>query len=80
MALEVVRFCDTEFMQMILRILSFMIVSGILSLFCAKAGAKKVYAVEASSLAEVLPQVALANEYQDVIEVRGEPGTDDMVM
>ncbi|CAG7734241.1 unnamed protein product [Allacma fusca] len=43
--------------------------TGILSLFCAKAGAKKVYAVEASSLAMVLPEIVEANNFSQVIEV-----------
>lgn len=44
--------------------------TGILSLFCAKAGAKKVYAVEASNLAKVISEVASKNEFADVISVR----------
>lgn len=44
--------------------------TGILSLFCAKAGAKKVYAVEASNLAKVISEVAAKNEFADVISVR----------
>ena len=43
--------------------------SGILSLFAWKAGAKKVYAVEASGLASILVQVVQENQAQDVIEV-----------
>ncbi len=44
--------------------------TGILSLFCAKAGAKKVYAVEASNLAKVISEVAAKNEFANVINVR----------
>jgi len=44
-------------------------IAGILSLFCAKAGAKRVYAVEASSLAKVLPKVAEINGYAETIKV-----------
>ncbi|XP_071446517.1 protein arginine N-methyltransferase 6 isoform X2 [Hetaerina americana] len=43
--------------------------TGVLSLFCAAAGAKKVYAVEASSLASVASDVVKENEYSDIIEV-----------
>jgi len=43
--------------------------TGILSLFCAKAGAKKVYAVEASNLARVLPQVFEKNGFRNTVQV-----------
>ena len=43
--------------------------SGILSLFCKQAGAKKVYAVEASPLAKILKDVIKVNQAEDVIEV-----------
>ena len=43
--------------------------SGILSLFCKRAGAKKVYAVEASPLAKILKDVIRVNQAEDVIEV-----------
>lgn len=43
--------------------------SGILSLFAAKSGARKVYAIEASGVAQTLRQVVEANGYRDVIEV-----------
>lgn len=43
--------------------------SGILSIFCAQVGAKKVYAVEASMLAIIVEQVSIANNLQDKIEV-----------
>ncbi|XP_035706093.1 protein arginine N-methyltransferase 6 isoform X2 [Folsomia candida] len=43
--------------------------TGILSLFCANVGAKKVIAVEASELARFLPKVVEANGFQNVIEV-----------
>jgi len=43
--------------------------SGILSLFCKQAGAKKVYAVEASPLAKILKDVIRVNQAEDVIEV-----------
>ena len=45
--------------------------TGILSLFCAKAGAKKVYAVEASNLAKLIPDVAAKNGFAEVISVSG---------
>ena len=43
--------------------------TGILSLFCFKAGAKKVYAVEASPMANFLKDTVIANGAQEVIEV-----------
>lgn len=41
--------------------------SGILSLFCAKAGAKKVIAVECSSVCELAKEVVKENGYEGVI-------------
>ena len=43
--------------------------TGILSLFAKKAGAKKVYAVEASPLADVLKEIVELNDEEGVIEV-----------
>jgi len=43
---------------------------GILSMFCARAGSKKVYAVEASNMAPLLPKVFGKNGFKDKIEVR----------
>jgi histone-arginine methyltransferase CARM1 len=43
--------------------------SGILSLFAAQAGAKKVYAVEASSMAKYAQKLVKANKFESVIEV-----------
>ncbi|KMR04720.1 wd repeat and fyve domain-containing protein 3 [Lasius niger] len=43
--------------------------SGILSIFCAEVGAKKVYAIEASMLAKTLEQVLIENNLQSTIEV-----------
>lgn len=43
--------------------------SGILSLFAAQAGAKKVYAVEASSMANYARKLIKANKFESVIEV-----------
>jgi len=43
--------------------------TGILSLFAMKAGAKKVFAVEASPLADVLTEVVKLNDENGVIEV-----------
>lgn len=43
--------------------------SGILALFAAKAGARKVYAVEASSVAQYAKQLVEANGFQNVIQV-----------
>jgi protein arginine N-methyltransferase 3 len=47
----------------------FVEIIGILSLFCAKAGAKKVLAVEASNLALILPKTVEKNGFSDVIQV-----------
>ena len=44
--------------------------SGILSLFCKRAGAKKVYAVEASPLAKILKDVIRVNQAEDVRVIR----------
>ena len=43
--------------------------TGVLSLFAMQAGAKKVFAVEASPLAEVLKEIVKLNDEQGVIEV-----------
>ena len=43
--------------------------TGILSLFAAKAGAAKVYAVDASNIAIQTKQVVKANGFEDIIEV-----------
>lgn len=43
--------------------------TGILSVFCAQAGAKKVYAVEASNIADIAKDVVKENNWEHVIEV-----------
>ena len=43
--------------------------SGILSLFAAQAGAKKVYAIEASNMAEYAKILVKANGFSSIIEV-----------
>jgi len=43
--------------------------TGILSVFCAQAGASKVYAVEASRTAEVARQLIDENHFSEIIEV-----------
>lgn len=43
--------------------------TGILSLFMAAAGARKVYAVEASGMAAIIEKVARDNGFSDVIKV-----------
>lgn len=43
--------------------------TGILSLFCAKAGAKHVYAVECSQMADKAQEIIKANGYSNVITV-----------
>lgn len=42
--------------------------TGILSLFAARAGAKKVIAVDASDIAKKAEKIIKANGYSDVIE------------
>lgn len=41
--------------------------TGILSMFCAQAGAKKVYAIDASKIAVHAKQLIEANGYSDII-------------
>lgn len=43
--------------------------AGILSVFCAQAGAKKVYAIEASNVAELIKEVVKENKLNDIVEV-----------
>eukprot|EP00742_Colponemidia_sp_Colp-10_P003798 GILJ01004045.1.p1 GENE.GILJ01004045.1~~GILJ01004045.1.p1 ORF type:complete len:366 (-),score=49.93 GILJ01004045.1:110-1207(-) len=43
--------------------------TGILSIFAARAGARKVYAVEASNMAEIATQIVARNGLSNVIEV-----------
>ncbi|CAD6231475.1 GSCOCG00001427001-RA-CDS [Cotesia congregata] len=43
--------------------------TGILSIFCAQAGAAKVYSVEASKLSELIEQVVDENNYKEVIKI-----------
>ncbi|XP_062235959.1 protein arginine N-methyltransferase 6 [Platichthys flesus] len=43
--------------------------TGVLSIFCAQAGAKKVYAVEACSIAEQAARIVRQNNLQDRVEV-----------
>ncbi|XP_066394151.1 probable protein arginine N-methyltransferase 1 [Miscanthus floridulus] len=43
--------------------------TGILSLFCAKAGAKHVYAIECSEMADMAKEIVKSNGYSDVITV-----------
>merc|ERR1711922_50020 len=43
--------------------------TGILSLFCKKAGAAKVYAVEASPFVNILREIIELNDDEKVIEV-----------
>ncbi|KAH9381240.1 hypothetical protein HPB48_014449 [Haemaphysalis longicornis] len=43
--------------------------TGILSMFCAQAGARKVYAVEASDVAEVASKVVSTNKVNDQVVV-----------
>jgi protein arginine N-methyltransferase 3 len=41
--------------------------TGILSLFCAQAGARRVYAVDASGVARKAREIVKANGFEDVI-------------
>ncbi|XP_053325107.1 protein arginine N-methyltransferase 6 [Spea bombifrons] len=43
--------------------------TGILSVFCAQAGAKKVYAVEASSMSQLACNVVKQNGMEDIVQV-----------
>ncbi|XP_050219603.1 probable protein arginine N-methyltransferase 1.2 [Mercurialis annua] len=43
--------------------------TGILSLFCAKAGAAHVYAIECSSMADMAKQIVESNGFSDVVTV-----------
>lgn len=43
--------------------------TGILSIFCAQAGAKKVYAVEASNVARLASKIVKENDFESIIEV-----------
>lgn len=43
--------------------------SGILSIFCAQAGASKVYAVEASNMAKLAEKIVTENGFEQIIEV-----------
>jgi protein arginine N-methyltransferase 3 len=43
--------------------------TGILSLFCARAGAKKVYAVDNSEIAKRAREIVKKNEYDNIVEV-----------
>lgn len=43
--------------------------TGILSIFCAQAGAKKVYAIEASNLAKLAQKIIVENKFENIIEV-----------
>ncbi|XP_026491507.2 protein arginine N-methyltransferase 6 [Vanessa tameamea] len=43
--------------------------TGILSIFCAQAGARKVYAVEASNMANLAKEIVKENNFEEIIEV-----------
>lgn len=43
--------------------------TGILSIFCAQAGASRVFAVEASRTADIARQLVAENHFSDVVEV-----------
>ena len=53
--------------------------TGILSLFAAKAGAKKVYAIECSEIANISEKIIKDNGYENVISIiRGESETVEL--
>lgn len=43
--------------------------TGILSIFCAQAGASKVYAVEASKISKIADDIVKENGFEEVIQV-----------
>ncbi|XP_038160230.1 protein arginine N-methyltransferase 6 [Cyprinodon tularosa] len=43
--------------------------TGVLSIFCAQAGAKKVYAVEACSIAEQAVEIVKQNNVEEIVEI-----------
>lgn len=43
--------------------------TGILSIYCAQAGASKVYAVDASDIYKIALKIVKENNYENVIEV-----------
>lgn len=49
--------------------LSYISFAGILSIFCAQIGAKKIYAVEASTLATNIEHVSIENNVEDRVKV-----------
>ncbi|KAJ8010462.1 hypothetical protein DPEC_G00075340 [Dallia pectoralis] len=53
--------------------------TGVLSIFCAQAGARKVYAVEASSIADQAVRIVRHNKMEDIVEViKGSVETIDL--
>lgn len=44
--------------------------TGILSVFCAQAGARKVFAVEASDIYKIAEEVVKENNFEDKIQVK----------
>lgn len=42
---------------------------GILAIFCAQAGAKKVYAIEKSEIAKLAADIVKENKLTDIVEV-----------
>ncbi|XP_059622302.1 protein arginine N-methyltransferase 6 [Phlebotomus argentipes] len=43
--------------------------TGILSLFCAQAGAKRVFAIEASNVASLAEELVTENDFEEIVEV-----------
>lgn len=43
--------------------------TGILSIFCAQAGASRVFAVEASRTVDIARQLVAENHFSDIVEV-----------
>lgn len=53
--------------------------SGILAIWSAQAGARKVYAVEATKMAEHARELVKANNLQDIVEVI-EESMEDVIL
>ncbi|KAF5808208.1 putative methyltransferase [Helianthus annuus] len=64
-------FCKNKFLFKEKIVLDVGAGTGILSLFCAKAGAKHVYAIECSQMADMAPEIVKGNGFSNVEVVNG---------